>query len=109
MASVGTDRGGNPIGLLTVTQTSSIDGSPTRQEIDAGRFQVNSDCTGGTLTFRTTNPSRNSIVPEAEGGETEAVKLTDWPGFEGFALEAMEVVLVDLFTFCGNAGEVTGL
>ena len=51
VASVGTDRAGNPIGLLAITQTTSLDGSPTRQENDFGRFQINADCTGGTLTF----------------------------------------------------------
>jgi hypothetical protein len=50
-ASVGTDRGGNPTGLLALNVTSAIDGSPIRRESDAGRFQVNADCSGGTLTF----------------------------------------------------------
>lgn len=50
-ASIGTDRAGNPTGVLSITQTSGINGTVTRQETDAGRFQVNADCSGGTLTF----------------------------------------------------------
>ena len=38
-------------GVLTVTTTSSIGGSIVRQEVDAGNFQVDDDCTGGTLRF----------------------------------------------------------
>jgi len=80
-ASQGTDRAGNPIGLLSVTQSSSIDGSPTRLETDAGRFALNADCSGGTLTFNVssrpvqfdfffTNP--NSIQLIATTGATIA-------------------------------------
>ena len=47
--SIGTDRGGNPIGVLTINATSVIDGSTTRLENDLGRYQINADCTGGTL------------------------------------------------------------
>lgn len=50
-AAVGVDRAGNPRGVLTITQTTSVDGNPARLETDAGTFQINSDCTGGTLTF----------------------------------------------------------
>ncbi|MBY0504256.1 MAG: hypothetical protein K2X03_10115 [Bryobacteraceae bacterium] len=55
-ASVGTNAAGAPIGLLAITATSVIGTSfndptsVTRLERNAGRFQVNSDCTGGTLT-----------------------------------------------------------
>ena len=49
-ASLSTDRGGNPLGLLGIVASSSLgQGSITRQESDAGRFQVNDDCSGGTL------------------------------------------------------------
>ena len=48
-ASIGADRAGNPIGVLTINATSSINGSTTRSENDIGRFQINSTCTGGTL------------------------------------------------------------
>lgn len=37
--------------VLSITATSSINGSPTRYETDAGSFQVLDNCTGGTLTF----------------------------------------------------------
>jgi len=52
-ASIGTNAAGAPIGLLAVTATSAIGDPPsvTRLERDAGRFQVNSDCSGGTLTL----------------------------------------------------------
>jgi hypothetical protein len=39
------------VGVLTITQTASIDGNIVRQEVDAGRFQISDDCTRGTLTF----------------------------------------------------------
>jgi len=52
-ASIGTDRNGNPIGVLAITQSSSLNGSPTRQEGAPGRYQLNGDCSGGTLTFDT--------------------------------------------------------
>ena len=49
-ASLSTDRGGNPLGLLGIVASSSLgQSSITRQESDAGRFQVNDDCSGGTL------------------------------------------------------------
>ena len=51
VATLGTDRAGNTIGVLAITQSSSIDGSPTRLESDAGRFAVFPDCSGLTLTF----------------------------------------------------------
>ncbi len=51
VATVGVDRGGNPTGVLALSVTSSLDGSPVRREQDAGRFQVNADCSGGQLIF----------------------------------------------------------
>jgi hypothetical protein len=50
LASIGT-RGGSPIGLLTITQTSDLSGSITSQETDTGTFQIFPDCSGGSLTF----------------------------------------------------------
>ncbi|MBY0505983.1 MAG: hypothetical protein K2X03_18850 [Bryobacteraceae bacterium] len=52
-ASLGQGLAGNPLGLLAITQTSSQGGvhGVTRLESGPGRFQVNADCTGGTLTF----------------------------------------------------------
>jgi hypothetical protein len=47
VAGIGTDLVGNPIGLLTITNTSGS----VRQETDTGRYQINPDCSGGTLTF----------------------------------------------------------
>jgi hypothetical protein len=51
--TIGADRAGNSIGLLAILATSSFDDPPsiTRQEKDAGSYQINSDCSGGTLTF----------------------------------------------------------
>ena len=51
VASVGLDRALRPLGLLAINATSVNNGSPTRQEQDAGRYQINADCSGGTLTF----------------------------------------------------------
>lgn len=51
VATVALDRGGNLAGVLAISATSSLDGSSTRREQDAGRFQVNTDCSGGTLIF----------------------------------------------------------
>lgn len=51
VASLGVDRAGAPIGVLSISQSSSIDGSPTRSESDIGRYALNADCSGGTLTF----------------------------------------------------------
>lgn len=51
VATVGTNRNGQPLGILQITNSGSINGSPTRLEVDAGRFALNADCTGGTLTF----------------------------------------------------------
>ena len=52
-AFTGLDRGGNTVGGLAITATSSLGfgGSITRQESDAGRHQANADCSGGTLHF----------------------------------------------------------
>jgi len=55
VATVGTDRAGNPQGILTITQTSAINSSITRLETDTGRFQFSDDCLGGTLTFDTSS------------------------------------------------------
>lgn len=56
VASVGADRLGNPVGLLNINATTlrtSFFGhpDPTRLESDYGSFQINADCTGGTLTM----------------------------------------------------------
>ncbi|MBY0507540.1 MAG: hypothetical protein K2X03_26740 [Bryobacteraceae bacterium] len=52
-ASLGQGVAGNPLGVLAITQTSSQGDlhRVTRLESGPGRFQVNADCTGGTLTF----------------------------------------------------------
>jgi hypothetical protein len=50
-ATIGVDRSGAPLGILSITQTSSTNGVPVRLETDAGRYQLNADCSGGTLTF----------------------------------------------------------
>jgi hypothetical protein len=52
-ASVGVNRANVPVGLLAITATSNLGfgGSVTRREADAGSFQANANCSGGTLTF----------------------------------------------------------
>ena len=52
-ASTGVDPGGNPAGLLAITATSSVGlgGSIARLEGDVDRYQINDDCSGGTLIF----------------------------------------------------------
>lgn len=39
----------NGVGWLTITATSWINGSVTRLESDIGRYQLNADCSGGSL------------------------------------------------------------
>jgi hypothetical protein len=50
-AGIGTDVVGNQIGLLSITQSSSIDGQITRLETIVGQYQVSPDCSGGSLLF----------------------------------------------------------
>jgi hypothetical protein len=51
-ASIDSDSSGKfQMGVLTFTITSSIQGQIIRQERGSGSYTVNSDCTGGTLTF----------------------------------------------------------
>lgn len=52
-ATTGLDRGGNTVGGLAITATSTlgVEGSVARLEADAGRHQANADCSGGTLHF----------------------------------------------------------
>jgi hypothetical protein len=50
-AAVGVDRAGNPLGVLALSVTSANNSTVTRRESDVGRYQVNPDCSGGTLTF----------------------------------------------------------
>jgi hypothetical protein len=40
-----------PRQTLAITASSSISGSPVRNENDAGRWALKDDCSGGTLTF----------------------------------------------------------
>lgn len=74
-ATTGVDRAGNPIGILTITATSFYEPqvarfmgpsngnqpttksstgsrSATRLETDTGNYQINADCTGGTLSMK---------------------------------------------------------
>ncbi|MES1257345.1 MAG: hypothetical protein ABUS51_02900 [Acidobacteriota bacterium] len=44
-----TDSAGNPAALITILDTSSIDGQLTRQSPDSGKFQILPDCSGGSL------------------------------------------------------------
>jgi len=53
-------------------------------------------------------PSRNWTAPVAAAGETVAVKVTDCPWDEGFALEASVVELLALLTVWPWIGEVLG-
>ncbi|MBY0504257.1 MAG: hypothetical protein K2X03_10120 [Bryobacteraceae bacterium] len=49
-ASLGSSPAGQ-IGVLTINATSDFLRSTTRQESDTGRYQINDNCTGGTLTM----------------------------------------------------------
>ena len=51
------------------------------------------------------DPSRNWTVPVAVEGVTAAVKVTDWPGFAGFALDRRATVEGVLTTWL-TTGEV---
>lgn len=56
VASVGADRNGTPIGVINVVASSVQNGvlatgSVTRLETDVGRYQINANCTGGTIWF----------------------------------------------------------
>jgi hypothetical protein len=51
------------------------------------------------------DPSRNVTVPVAPEGDTIAVNVTRWFGFEGLALEVSVVVVLGGFTTCDNAVE----
>jgi hypothetical protein len=48
-ASIG--GAGSQGGILKIANTSSQNGLITRQELDAGRYSIYPDCSGGTLTF----------------------------------------------------------
>ncbi|MES1261890.1 MAG: hypothetical protein ABUS49_09145, partial [Acidobacteriota bacterium] len=50
-AAPGVDKSGNPIGVLSITETASINGQIARFEGAQGRYQLNDDCTGGSLSF----------------------------------------------------------
>jgi hypothetical protein len=49
------------------------------------------------------DPSKNWTVPVEEAGVTDAVNVTDCPGFAGFTLDATEVVEVALTTWLSAA------
>ena len=51
VASLGLNKSGLPIGLLTITNSQSQNGSITRMETDSGSYQVSGDCSGGLLVF----------------------------------------------------------
>jgi hypothetical protein len=50
-ATIDTDQNGDQVGVLKITQSSGIGDQSTRLESDIGAFQINSDCSGGSLTF----------------------------------------------------------
>lgn len=54
-ASVATDRAGNSYGLLTTVDTTSKTGEILRLEQGSGKFQLNPDCSGGTIVFTGTS------------------------------------------------------
>jgi hypothetical protein len=72
-ATLGT-RGGQPIGLLSVLSTASMNGQITRQETDAGTFQIFDDCSGGTLTFNlSSRPLRFDFWFSRDGNQIRMV------------------------------------
>ena len=82
VASPGTDLGGNALGLLTITATSNFTNpiSITRLERDAGRYQINRDCTGGTLTFNlSSRPLQFEFYFRADFQELYVVSSTGLP------------------------------
>src|SRR5689334_13784988 len=46
VASFGSDRNGNPRGVLAIAQSSNRNGQVTRLESDAGTYQIFPDCSG---------------------------------------------------------------
>jgi hypothetical protein len=51
VAGIGINEAGNPVGLLTITASSSNDGQIVRLEQDVGSYTIFPNCSGGTLTF----------------------------------------------------------
>jgi len=77
-ANVDTDRAGNPIGVLTITQTSNI----ARQETDSGTYQIRPDCSGGTLTLNL------STFPLAFDFEFSALRSACFGLFNGLGVSS---------------------
>ena len=69
-ASIGTDRAGNPTGLLAINATANLNGSTTRLENDAGSYQINSVCSGGTITMNLSSYPMQYDFWFANGGQT---------------------------------------
>ena len=83
--SAGTDRAGNPIGILTINATSLVNHSPVRLETDTGRYQINADCSGGTLTFNlSSRPMQYDFWFSADGLTMNIVSTT--PGIPAIGL-----------------------
>jgi len=73
-------------GILTITNTSSWFGGITRQEVDAGTFQINSDCMSGTLTFNlSSKPLTFDFWFSADGKTLRLVSTTNGYDLRGIA------------------------
>ena len=82
VASIGTDRGGNPKGLLAITATSNFTDlhSVTRLERDAGSYQINDDCSGGTIIFNlSSRPLQYQFYFRAGFQELDVISISGVP------------------------------
>lgn len=105
LASIGTDKAGNPKGLLAITQTTSRNGQIIRQESDAGSYQVSPDCSGGTLTLNlSTRPIAFDFWYVAGGNEIRFVSITQGASVQGSA-GGTTVFAVDKYKRCVTAAK----
>src|SRR5215831_1570369 len=73
-------------GILTITSTSSWFGNITRQEVDAGTFQVGSDCHSGSLVFNlSSKPLTFDFWVSADGKTLRLVSTTNGYDLRGIA------------------------
>jgi hypothetical protein len=63
-------------GALRIVATTNFNGVVTRQESDAGSFQIFSDCSGGVLTLNlSTRPVVYEFFFQEDGSEIELVSI----------------------------------
>ncbi len=81
-ASIVNNRAGQPTGSLAIVATSNFTRrySVTRQERDAGSYQINSDCSGGTLTFNlSSRPYQYQFYFNADFTELHVISTSNVP------------------------------